>query len=282
MKILLVGGNSSLAQVLRPVLASFAEVLTAGRSGCDVELDLAWSAERFELPAGLDVAINLTAHFGGQSFDAMLAAEDVNVLGGLKLAHACIRAGVDQLVQVSSIFAGLREDSLFYNSYALSKRHAEELTQLYCGNAGLPLAVLRPGQLYGEGESFRRHQPFIYALLDRAQRNEDIVLYGRNDAQRNFIHVTDVAEVIARVVQQRIEGRYDCVSLTNVRFSEIAAAAVAAFGSASAIRFDITKADIPDNTFATDESLYRRIGYFPQISLAQGLAREAARRRALP
>ena len=47
MKILLSGGHSSLAQVLRPVLELFAEVLTAGRSGCDVELDLTWPAERF-------------------------------------------------------------------------------------------------------------------------------------------------------------------------------------------------------------------------------------------
>ncbi len=281
MKILLVGGHSSLAQVLRPVLASFAEVLTAGRSGCDVDLDLAWPVEQFELPAGLDAVINLAAHFGGQAFDTMIAAEEVNVLGALKLAHACTCAGVGNLVQVSSIFARLDEDSPFYNSYVLSKRHAEELTWLYCRSAGLPLAILRPAQLYGEGESFRHHQPFLFMLLDLAQRGEDIVLYGRNDAQRNFIHVADVAEVISRVVQQRIEGRHDCVSLSNVRFSEIAAAAVAAFGSASTIHFDATKPDIPDNAFAADESLYRLIDYFPCISLVQGLAREAARRRNL-
>ena len=281
MKILLTGGHSSLAQVLHPVLTSVAEVLTAGRNGCDVELDLAWPAGRFELPAGLDAVIHLAANFGGQDFESMLAAEEVNALGALKLAHACFSAGVGQLVQVSSIFAGLGEGTPFYNSYSLSKRHAEELTRLYCHNTGLPLAILRPAQLYGEGEAFRRHQPFLYALLDRAQRGEDIVLYGSNDARRNFIHVADVAEVIARVVRQRIEGCYDCVSLSNVRFSEIAAAAVAAFGCASAVSFDVTKPDIPDNAFAVNDSLYRRIGYFPQISLAQGLAREAARRSLL-
>lgn len=282
MKILLAGGHSSLAQVLRPVLASFAEVLTAGRSGCDITLDLSWPAERFELPEDVEAVVHLAAHFGGRDFASMLAAEEVNALGALKLAHACHRAGAAQLVQISSIFAGLGEDSPFYNSYALSKRHAEELTQMYCRSVGLPLAILRPAQLYGEGEAFRRHQPFLYALLDSAQCGRDIVLFGRNDALRNFIHVADVAEIVARVVQLRIEGRYDCASLTNVRFSEIAAAAVAAFGSASSIRFDADKADIPDNAFDADDALYRRIGYFPQISLVQGLAREAARRRALP
>ncbi len=282
MKILLAGGHSLLAQVLHPALTSFAEVLTAGRTGCDVALDMAWPAERFELPDGADAVIHLAAHFGGRDFASMLAAEEVNVLGALKLAHACHRAGVGQLVQVSSIFAVLTEESPFYNSYALSKRHAEELTQLYCRSTGLPLAILRPAQLYGEGDAFRIHQPVLYALLDSAQRGEDIVLDGRNDARRNFIHVVDMVEIIARVVQQRVEGRYDCASLSNLRFSEIAAAAVAAFGSASSIRFDTGKPDISDNAFAVDDTLYRRIGYFPQISLAQGLAREAARRKALP
>ncbi|KRC70266.1 dTDP-4-oxo-6-deoxy-D-allose reductase [compost metagenome] len=271
-----------LAQALRPALAPFAEVLTAGRSGCDMELDLAWPAERMALPAGLDAVIHLGAHFGGQSFADMLAAEDVNVLGALKLADACVRAGVGQLVQVSSIFAALDQDSPFHNVYALSKRHGEELTQLYCRSAGLPLAIVRPAQMYGEGESFRRHQPFVYMLLDRAQRGEDIVLNGNHDAQRNYIHIADVAEVLARVVQQRVEGRYDCASLSNARFSEIAAAAIAAFGSAGTVRFDPSKPDTRDNAFASDDSLYQRIDYFPRISLTEGFAREAARRRALP
>lgn len=281
MKILLAGGNSSLANALRSPLESFAEVLTAGRDGCDLELDLSWPADRFALPDGLDAVINLAAHFGGNDFNAMLAAETVNVLGALNLAHACARAQVGHLVQVSSIFAALDEASPFFNSYALSKRHGEELARLYCRSAGLPLAIIRPGQLYGEGEAFRRHQPFMYALMDRAQRGEDIVLFGSNDAQRNFIHIDDVAEVIARVVRQRVEGRYVCAGLSNVRFSEIAAAAVAAFGTGSTIRFDAERPDVPDNAVRADDALYRLIDYFPRISLERGLAREAGRRKAL-
>jgi hypothetical protein len=57
---------------------------------------------------------------------------------------------------------------------------------------------------------------------------------------------------------------------------------VTAFNSASDIRFDATKPDIPDNAFEADESLYRLIDYSPQISLLQGLTREAERRKALP
>jgi nucleoside-diphosphate-sugar epimerase len=281
MKILLIGGNSSLAKVLHPLLSLFSEVFTAGRTNCDMELDMAWPAERFEIPENLDTVINLAAHFGGQDFESMLKAEEVNVLGSLKLAYACHRARVGQLIQISSIFAGLDKDSPFFNSYVLSKRHSEELLQFYSGNVGLPLAILRPAQIYGEVDSFRRHQPFLYAIMDLAQRSEEIVLFGRNDARRNFIHVTDVAEIISRVVQQRIVGCYECANMSNVRFSEMATAAVAAFCSSSTITLDRSKPDIPDNAFVADDALYRRIGYFPQISLAMGLALEAERLKAL-
>jgi nucleoside-diphosphate-sugar epimerase len=280
MKILLVGAHSSLAMVLRPVLASFAEIVTAGRRGCDVELDLAWNADRFEIPVGVDVVINLAAHFGGNGFSDLLAAEEINALGPLKLANACTRFGASQLVHVSSIFAGMEENSPFYNEYALSKCHAEELLRLYSRRAGLRVAILRPSQIYGTGERFRRHQPFLYSLLDQAQSGWPIVLNGCNDAIRNFIHAEDVAEIIACVVRQQIEGLYVCASLSNVRFSEIAKAAAQAFGGTSSIRFDTDKPDIPDNVFESEIKLYQMIDYTPRITLQEGLEREASRRTA--
>lgn len=268
-----------MAQVLRPMLVDFAEVLTAGRSGCDITLDLAWPIERLNIPSEVDVIINLAAHFGGATFADLLAAEEVNALGPLKLVHVAAAAGVKQFIQISSIFAGLEEDSPFFSSYALTKRHGEDLLQQYCRQSGLPLTILRPAQIYGEGTGFRRHQPVLYALLDKAERGEDIVLYGTNDAKRNFIYAEDVAEIIARVVRKCIVGRYTCASLRDVCFSEMAEAAVAAFASASTIHFDPTKPDIADNAFGADDTLYRLIDYFPLTSLNQGLAREAARRR---
>jgi nucleoside-diphosphate-sugar epimerase len=274
-----VGGSSSLAQALRPMLAPFAEVMTAGRTDCDVSLDLTWPDEQFCLPEGIDSVIHLAASFGGKDFVGMQSAEQVNVLGTLNLCHACSRAGVRHLVLISSLFAGLDEGSSFYGSYALSKRQAEEVARLYCTSFKLPLAILRPAQIYGVGESFRKHQPFLYAIIDKAERNQEIVFYGANDAQRNLIHAEDVAEIIARVTRQRIEGLYTCPSLVNVRYSEIATAAIAAFGSTSTIGFAADKPDIPDNAFSPDDDLYRRIGYFPRISILLGMEMEAAYRK---
>jgi len=65
----------------------------------------------------------------------------------------------------------------------------------------------------------------------------------------------------------------------NVSYSEIAGAAIKAFGSKSTVKFIKNQADIPNNIFEPDDSLYRRIGYFPQISISLGMQKEAAYRK---
>jgi nucleoside-diphosphate-sugar epimerase len=282
MRIIIVGGSSSLGLVLKPVLSRFADVLTAGRSGCDLHLDLSDSAHEIILPEGVDAVINTAAQFGGKDVDAMCQTETVNVMGVLRLCQACTRAQVSQLVHISSIFALLDSSSRFFSMYALSKKHAEELAQLYSATYALPMAIVRPSQLYGAGSATRKHQPFLVSMIDKAACGEDIHLYGSHDARRNFIHVEDVAQAIALVVQQRVQGTYNCQHPRDVSYSEIAEAAIQAFGSSSQTKFIKDQPDIPDNIFPLDDQLFRLIGYRPQISIEQGMEKEAALRRLNP
>jgi nucleoside-diphosphate-sugar epimerase len=279
MKILIVGGTSSLARALKPVLSEFAEVITAGRAGCDVHLDLSDPVERIGLPEHIDIVINAAASFAGESFDDMFETESVNVLGVLKLCRVCTKAQVNQLVLISSIFACLDDSSRFYSIYSLSKKHSDELAQLYSSTFGLPLTILRLSQLYGVGKAQRKHQPFMSTIIDNAENGKDILIYGSNDARRNFIHVEDVAKIIALVIQRKIEGTYACINIETVSYSQVAVAAIDAFGSKSTVRFLKEQPDIPDNIFELDDSLFCLIDYRPQISISLGMKKEAAYRK---
>jgi nucleoside-diphosphate-sugar epimerase len=279
MKILIVGGNSSLAQVLKPILTQFAEVLTAGRTNCDIRLDLSDPALEIFLPDGVDVVINTAAHFGGRDADALRMSESVNVLGVLRLCQACTRLQVKQLVLVSSIFSMLDINSIFFSGYSLSKRHSEEVAQLYSKTLGLPVTIVRPSQFYGTGAAARKHQPFFTSMIDKAACGEDINLFGSRDALRNFIHVQDVAQVISLMIQRGVLGTYDCQYPDDVHYSEIAAAAIRAFNSRSRINFIKEQPDVPDNVFPIDDSLFRLINYYPQISIEEGMEQEAAARK---
>jgi nucleoside-diphosphate-sugar epimerase len=277
MRVLIVGGTSSLAQALIPLLRERCELLTAGRKGCDIELDLC--SPDIQIPSGIDCVVNMAAAFGGKELSDALQAMDVNVLGLMKLCHASSKANAKHFVHISSIFSDLKSDSPFFGAYSLSKRHSEDVAQ-YCGSRlRLPVAVLKPSQIYGVGERFRKHQPFLYTIIDKAERNEDIEFFGSNDASRNFIHVQDVAKIVSTIITMKIEGVYRCANPENVTYSQIAAAAISAFESKSKVRFLKDKPDIPNNGFACDEMLFRLIDYFPRISTAQGMQMEATHRR---
>jgi nucleoside-diphosphate-sugar epimerase len=277
MRVLIVGGTSSLAQALIPLLRERCELLTAGRQGCDIELDLC--SRDIQIPGGIDCVVNMAAAFGGKELTDTLQAMDVNVLGVMKLCHASSKASAKHLVHISSIFSDLESESPFFGAYSLSKRHSEDVAQ-FCGREfRLPVAVLKPSQIFGVGPGFRRHQPFLYTIMDKAQSHEDINLFGSNDPLRNFIHAQDVAKIISAAVAMKIEGTYRCVHPDNVTYSQIAAAAISAFESKSKVAFLKDKPDIPSNGFACDETLFRLLDYFPRISMAQGMQMEAAHRR---
>jgi UDP-glucose 4-epimerase len=275
--VLIVGGTSALSLALTPVLAAGGPVLTAGRRGCDVHLDL--GDESLSLPPGLDAVVHTAAQFGGSSDAEILATETINVLGTLKLCQAAARAGVRQVVLISSMSACVTEDSPYFGIYALSKRQSEDVARLQCAAHALPLAILRPSQIYGNQEEFRRHQPFVYAMADRAQRGDDIEIYGSHDARRNYLHADDLSAIVAAVIRDRVEGTYACTHPVDVTYSEMAAAAFAAFGAGGRVRFRADKPDIPDNVFGTDDALYARIGLYPGISMRDGMQRLAQHRR---
>ena len=100
MKIVLVGKTSSLAVALMPLLSEYAEVITAGRKFCDIHIDLAGPCDAIQIPNGVDVVINTAADFGGKDLVSILRAQDVNVMGSLKLGSACVRAQVKHFFQV--------------------------------------------------------------------------------------------------------------------------------------------------------------------------------------
>lgn len=270
MKILLTGGNSILARALKPVLLENGhEVVTAGRTECDIFLDLSAGAQGASFPA-IDVVIHLPAHTGGNDSQSILAAEQINVLGALKTCDAAARSGARCFVLVSTVFAGLSDNSPFFSIYALSKRHAEESMRLFCTAASMSLLILRPSRIYGT-EDCRRHQPFLYSMFDKAQCGEDIVLFGSNDPKRNYIHIKDLACIMAKATEMQLEGTFSCQALQDSSYGKIAEAAFSAFNMGGKVHFEQDKMDISDNIAPLDRRLYELLGTTPQISMEEGV-----------
>jgi nucleoside-diphosphate-sugar epimerase len=278
MKILIVGGTSALGSYLKKTLSEFYEVITAGRRDCDITLDLNGPLESMILPDNLDVVVHTAANFGGKTDKEIIDAENINVLGTLKLCEAAFEVKSKHFILISSIFSSLKGNTPHQNIYSLSKKHSEEVAHFYCSTHSLPLTILKPSQLYGDDNSFRKHQPFFYTMVDKAEKGEDIQLNGSNDPLRNYIHINDLTHLIRKVLVGKIEGVYSCAHTMDVTYSQIAKAAFAAFSNGGRVYFLNDRANIPDNVYEKDDSLYELIGFYPQISIEEGLRRIANER----
>lgn len=279
MKVLLVGSSSALASVLLPKLKTFAEVICAGRSEkAPYHINL---TSEYELPAEVDTLIHLAADFGGPDADSLLRAEQTNAIGTLRLYQKSTQARVKHFIYISSIYSTLPVTSHLYSAYALSKKHAEDLLLFSSKTAETKLTILRPGPFYGAGPNFKCHQPFLQQIIDKTYKGEDIELYGTHDALRNYLHVEDLAAVLAQLVIKQTTGVYSCLALQNISLISIAETAAEVFNSRSRVHFNPAKADIPDIIFPPDDTLYRELDCFPKLSFRAGMVLEAEYRRAV-
>jgi nucleoside-diphosphate-sugar epimerase len=279
MKILIIGGTSSIAKKLKPILSEFSEVITAGRKGCDITIDLNSVEKVISFPNNIDVVVHTAAAFGGNSYDDILNTEYINVIGTLKLCEASAKVNVKHFIYISSIYGDLKDNSPNYSIYSISKKHAEEIALFYCNKSQLPVTILKPTMLYGNDDSFRKHQPLIYAFADKAQSNENIDIFGNHDAKRNYLHIDDLALIIKKIVQHKITGVFPLTNTEDITISQIATAAMKAFNSNGQINFVDEKENIADNVFGNDNTLYNLINFFPQITIEQGMNKIATYRR---
>ena len=118
----------------------------------------------------------------------------------------------------------------------------------------------------------------MYRAIDKAEKNEDITIYGTHDALRNYIHVDDFAKLISLVVEKRVTGLHPCTNAIDVSLSQVANAAIGAFCCDSRVVYLKDMGDIQDNVFPYDDSLYSQINYFPRISIEEGVKSIAAYR----
>lgn len=279
-RIAIVGGTSALARRLIPLLQAGNEVATLGLGECDVPCDLTGPVDAIRIPEGTEAVVHVAAAFGGSTDDEILQTVETNAVGTLKVCMAAKKAAVRHLVYISSIYAQLDELSPHYGIYSITKRQAEELAADYCRRGSLKFTALRAAPLYGEETAFRRHQPFFYHLADCAERGQDISIYGRHDALRNYIHADDVARIVRGVLEKGCGGLYPCTFPRDVALSEVAAAAQKAFGQGGKVVFLPEKPDIPDNVFGTGTELYDRLGFRPEVDVWEGMRRLARHRKA--
>jgi len=198
------------------------DLLTPSRMQCDL-LD-AVQTQKYVSTHAPDVVIHIAAATGGVAWNAMHAFEAFrdNTLMTLHLIDAMRTRGCGHVTHVSTSIAYPSdtpvpwfEDTLWNGrpggptaGYAHAKRMGEVMLELAASRSDLTSAVVMPANTYGSGarmDSDRANvvagmvRRFVEAAFDNA---EEVTCWGSGRAQREFIHVDDVAEGIVRATER--------------------------------------------------------------------------------
>lgn len=255
------------------LMAQHHEVRLAGRREADISFDLTDWGNRPAPSETFDAVVHIAADFGGATDKDFVRAELVNTVGTLSACSLARKVNAKHFILLSSIFATYSAADPYFGIYALSKRHGEEVAQLFCAERNIDLTILRPSQVYDDIGLCRPHQEFLYLIADKAQNGQPIEIYGAHDARRNYIHLLDLTETIARVAEQRQVGVFACIHPDHVLLSEMANAAYCAFETVGQITFLTDKPDLADLPQTDDFELYSKISFWPRIDIKDGYKR---------
>lgn len=157
-------------------------------------------------PFGIDIAIHLAAFIPksvaeADDADAVYAA-NINGMRRLldslpnHLQRFVFISSVDVYAPDSTHCLSERTPTAPATLYAASKLFGETLTRVVAEQRGWGHVILRLGHIYGEGE--HACAKLIPATIERLLAGEPPRVHGSGDELRDFLHVRDAAEAIAR------------------------------------------------------------------------------------
>ena len=86
----------------------------------------------------------------------------------------------------------------------------------------------------------------LYTMIQRAVENQQICIYGKHDAIRNYIFADNLFKLIEAAIERKAEGVIEAMDPQNYRISEVAKIIIDTFKSSSEIAFCEEKPDIRD------------------------------------
>lgn len=208
----------------------------------------------------------------------------VNVGGTQALLEACLAAGVERVVHVSTdeVYGSIEEGSwheeypLLPNSpYAASKAGAELFARSYWRTYGLDVSITRCSNNYGP---YQHPEKMIPLFVTNLIEGEPLPLYGDGLNVRDWLHVDDHCRGVHLVLTKGDAGEVYNIGggseQTNLAVTERLIELLGA--DRSAVR-QVADRKGHDRRYSLDDTKIReRLGYRPAVPFERGLAETVA------
>lgn len=233
---------------------------------------------------GQDVVFHLAARNIIASAANPIEDLNVNTRGTFHVLSLCRELGIERLVytSTSSVYGNSRtlpvhEETLplFLNFYSVSKFAGEAYAQTFAVAHKLPVNVVRYSNVYGPNQSISNpYCGVVGKFIAAALAGDDIVIHGDGEQTRDFTYVDDACDATMRAALHTGADVFNIATGVETSVNHLAELVIELTGSSSRIRYTSNR-DI-DNIRRRVLSIDRagvKLGYFPSVSLRDGLAR---------
>lgn len=251
--------------------------------------DLTNMEDCLRVTKNIDIILNFAALDGGSAFKKEHAAEMFknNVTIVLNILEASRLNNIDRVLLMSSIdvYSGdtkspIKEDDGFLGDfskdkygYAWSKRFSEIAAKTYYNQYGLKIAIARVGNVYGlnDFKGVERGR-VIPTFIDKAKKNEDIVIWGNGLQKKSFLYVEDLVEALLNLTE-----KYPACDPVNIASSEylslkdLGELIIELYRSKSKIIFQKTKNEESIDKIININKAKKNINFKERTSLCRGI-----------
>lgn len=280
-----------------------------GEAGHEVVvLDNLSSGKRENIPAGVqlieaDIRSEVAAEaIRNGGFDAVIhqAAQidvrksvvdprfdaDVNILGLLNLLEASVAGGVKRFLFASSGGACYGEQDVYpapeshpsrpVSPYGASKAAGELYLGYYQAEKGLSTCSLRYSNVYGPRQDPHGEAGVVAIFAGRCLANQGCTIFGDGKQTRDYVFVGDVARANLLALTSSYSGPLNVGTGIETDVVELHRGIATACGSSTAPAFAAPRAGEQKRSCIDPSKAGEVLGWKPEVSLEEGLARTAA------
>lgn len=168
----------------------------------------------------------------------------------------------------------------FFEKYFIvgwMKRFSELMCEMYAKKISkpMPTLIVRPGNLYGPGDKFKRSESkVIAALIRRASEKENpFVVWGDGEDIKDFLFIDDFVEALLKAFES--SGDFDVFNIASgipVTIKEILnQLMVVSENESIEIKFDTTKPTMIPIRMIDISKISKAINWNPKVSINDGL-----------
>jgi UDP-glucose 4-epimerase len=217
-----------------------------------------------------------------ESFEKPNECFDINVDGLLNVLNAAKEFGAKKIVFSSS--AAVYGDNPISpktvdmkpapkSPYGITKLDGEYYLNMYNEMFGVGAVSLRYFNVFGPRQDPKsQYASAIPIFVEKAMKNEPIIVHGDGEQTRDFIYVNDVVQAnILAATNEKVNGVFNVATGKTISINEIVRLVIEEIGSKSKIVYEKERQGDIKHSLASINETQEKLKFKPQYDLMKGL-----------